>query len=369
MLKNLAYLAALHAVEGLGNVRLRRLVDVFENPETIWQTDPRQFIELGIPKQVAANIKEAGRKTDPDQYYRKIEKAGIQILTCFDRDFPSSLKQLSDPPVIIYYFGEFEPRDCQAIAVVGTRKVTGYGRLVTDNFVTELAAKNLTIVSGLANGVDTVAHRSALAAGGRTIAVLGGGFGLEPGNWQIFPPENTRLAQEIAGGSGVVMTEFPPGYPALSGNFPVRNRIVAGLALGVLVTEAAEDSGSLITARLAAETGKDVFAVPGPITSGFSRGTSQLIREGASLVMGPDEVLDILGVKVQQPVVTEEDLDKLSEIERRILDNLQNEQKHIDELCRELGLKSPEVSANLIKLEFAGLVKNLGSGVYAGTNL
>ena len=182
------------------------------------------------------------------------------------------------------------PQDAKAIAVVGTRKMTGYGKVITEQFTKGLVAGGLTIVSGLARGVDSQAHKGAIGSGGRTIAVLGGGLD------QIYPPENRGLAKEIVSGSGALLSEFPPDYPSLPGNFPSRNRIIAGLSKAVLGTEAAQDSGSLITARLAVESGREVFAVPGPVTSSLSKGPIDLIREGARIVFDPKEILEELGI-------------------------------------------------------------------------
>ena len=231
--------------------------------------------------------------------------------------------------------------------------------MVTEKFTSELVAAGFTIVSGLARGVDSSAHRSALNSGGRTIAVLGGGLN------KIYPPENIRLADEIINGHGVVMSEFPPDYPSVPGNFPARNRIISGLSLGVLVTEAAQDSGSLITARLAVEQGREVFAVPGPVTSDLSRGPADLIKEGARLVFDAHEILDELGVsQVQSSKFKVQSLENLSEEEKKVLEVLENENRHIDEIGRMLKMDAAKISAALLKMEINGLVRNLGSGVY-----
>ncbi len=242
---------------------------------------------------------------------------------------------------------------------MGTRKVSGYGRLVTEKLVSELVEAGLTIVSGLARGVDSVAHQTAVKEKGRTLAVLGGGLN------HIFPPENTRLAEEIAKGFGAVLSEFPPDSPSLPGNFPARNRIISGLSRAVLVTEAAEDSGSLITARDALEQGRDVFAVPGPITSELSKGPLTLIKQGALLVTSADEILEELGLgKIINPRLQMTNSIVLSEAEQKIVDCLAPESKHVDEICRELKISAATVSAALIKMEISGLVKNLGAGVF-----
>lgn len=360
-MKNGQYLLALHTVDGLGTIRLKNLIDRFKDPKLAWEADLREIREVGVPQAAIDLLAQTRKKLDPDQMILDLEKLGIKWLNIFDENYPKLLKQIYDPPIVFYYKGEFRPEDSRAIAVVGTRKITGYGKMVTEKFVDGLVSAGLTIVSGLARGVDSVAHKSALDAGGRTIAVLGGGLN------KIFPPENTRLANEIASGHGVVMSEFPPDYPSVAGNFPARNRIISGLSLATLVTEAASDSGSLITARLALEQGRDVFAIPGPITSQFSRGPADLIKEGARLVMEAGEILEELGmsgVLGKSGNNVAQITNELSEEERQILDFLHNEQKHIDDIGRSLNFDAAKISAALLKMEIQGLVRNLGGGVY-----
>lgn len=358
-MKNIAYLLALHSIDGLGPIRLKGLVDHFGDSRLAWEANGKQLREIGIPYNVVDLLLETRKNLEPEKYLASIEQAGIKWLTVFDEDYPKLLKQIYDPPILFYYKGEILPSDEKAIAVVGTRKITGYGKLVTEKFTAELVVAGLTIVSGLARGVDTQAHRATLEAGGRTIAVLGGGLN------KIFPPENERLAEEIINGHGAVISEFPPDYPSLPGNFPARNRIISGLSLGVLVTEAAQDSGSLITARLALEQGRDVFAVPGPVTSDLSRGPADLIKEGARLVFEPQDVLEELGINsIKGKVLSIKDMESLSEQEKQILECLENENRHLDEICRDLNFSAAQTSAALLKMEISGLVRNLGGGVY-----
>lgn len=356
-MKNIAFLLALHTVEGLGPIRLKKLVDHFGDPKLIWLENRKTLKELSVPEGVIDKLEQARQEIDPDKLVAQYQQTEINWLTIFDEDYPPTLKQIYDPPVLFYFKGEIKRRDNQAIAVVGTRKVTGYGRAVTEKFTYDLATAGLTIVSGLARGVDSIAHRTAIDAGGRTIAVLGGGLN------KIFPPENVSLVKKIIAGSGAVISEFPPDYPSLPGNFPTRNRIIAGMSRAVLVTEAAEDSGSLITARLALECGREVFAIPGPITSNLSKGPADLIKEGATLAFEPADLLQGLGI--DQPIKTVTiKVDQLSSIEQAILKSLEEDSKHIDELVRQLQMSSATVSAALIKMEIAGLVKSLGGGQY-----
>lgn len=357
MTEGLEFLLILHSVEGLGPARIKKLFDYFGSFEKIWGASMSELSQFKFPEALISNLKTAKKDLDPEIYFLDLEKAGIKVLTIFDDDYPLGLREIYGAPMIIYYKGVLDSGVLEnCFGVVGTRKPTGYGRVVTEKLTNELVEAGLTIVSGLARGVDTVAHIAAIEAGGKTIAVLGGGLS------KIFPSENIRLAEKIASGFGAILTEFPPSYPHLAGNFPARNRIIAGLSKGVLVTEAAEDSGSLITARLALEQGREVFAVPGPITSSMSEGTSVLLKDGAKLVSSVADILDELGVKkVSQVKATDLNLSK-EEIE--ILEFIRDEGKHVDEIARTLKRQIAEVSGVLLKLEILGVVRNLGAGNY-----
>lgn len=354
----LIYLLALHSTDGLGPVRLKGVLDYFGSPENAWNAPLAEFIPLGIPKNVLEKLKEKRKTLDPISYYQKIIKSGVKVLSLFDEGYPKLLKEIYDPPVIIFYRGEIDWNQ-RCIAVVGTRKVTGYGRTVTEKITEQLCSSGLIIVSGLARGVDTIAHKTAVKNRGQTIAVLGGGVN------NIFPPENLSLAREIEEGYGAVISEFMPEYPSLPGNFPSRNRIIAGLSLATVVTEAAEDSGSLITARLALDYGREVFAVPGPITSSLSLGPASLIKDGARLLTSGQEIIEELGIgKYQISNIKFQMPNDLSGEEKEVLEILEREEKHIDEIVREAGKPSAVISAVLIKLEIQGYIKSLGGGVY-----
>lgn len=355
MVKNLAYLLALHSVNGLGPIRLKRVMEFYKDPKLAWEAKAGEFRQFGIPQSVCDLFGETKKKLDPKNEFQKLVNQEIKVVTIFDQEYPQRLAQIYDPPVVLYYKGEI-PDTKNAIAIVGTRKITGYGRLVTEKFAKTFAQQGLVVVSGLARGVDTVAHQSTVEVGGQTIAVLGGGI------QKIFPAENSQLANAIADGYGAVISEFPPHYPHLAGNFPARNRIIAGLSQAVLVTEAAEDSGSLITARVALEENRDVYAIPGPITSDVSMGTAKLLQEGAKLVTTPEEILQDFKIT---PKSVQAVLINLEDNERQVFDSLVRESKHIDELCREFKKSTAQVSAILIKMEIKGIVKNVGAGVYA----
>jgi len=359
MIKNEEYLLALHSVNGLGPIRLKALLDYFQDPILVWQADIKELISLGIPRNVADLLTIARKKTDPAFLINSLKKDGIKWMTVFDEDYPALLKEIDNPPIVLYYTGEIITSDKKAVAVVGTRKISGYGRLVTEKFAGGLSNAGVTVVSGLARGVDTVSHQVTVKEKGRTLAVLGGGLK------NIFPPENIQLARRIGEGFGAVISEFAPESPSLPGNFPARNRIISGLSLGVLVTEAAEGSGSLITAKCALEQGREVFAVPGPITSGLSAGPSLLIKEGAKLVTNVEEILEELGLDVKSSGKRRDVQENviLTEVEQTIVACLTGE-KHIDEICRETKLPVATVSATLIKLEIIGILKSLGAGIF-----
>lgn len=357
---NIPYLLALHSIDGLGPIRLKAILGYFKDPKLAWEANGQDLLKMGIPKNVVDLFLETRKKLEPAKFADAIKNYNIKYLTIFDENYPKSLSQIYDPPVVLYYKGEILPTDENAIGVVGTRKITGYGKVVTQQFTKGLASAGLTIVSGLARGVDSEAHKTAIEAGGRTIAVLGGGLN------NIFPSENINLAEKIASGFGAVLSEFPPDYPSLPGNFPSRNRIISGLSKAVLVTEAAEDSGSLITAKQALEQGREVFAVPGPITSFLSKGPIDLIKTGARAVSDPQEILDDLGIRrrVQGTSGRVQLGQKLSDEEKKVLEVLENEALHLDEIGRALNYPSPKISALLLKMEILGLVQSLGSGNY-----
>lgn len=353
-LTNQAYLLALHSINGLGPIRLKSLLDYFKDPRDAWFSSKSDLLKTGIYPKTADLLIQTRQVFDVDKYVDDIKANGISWVTIFDEAYPKLLKQIYDPPVVLYYKGDIKVLNTKSIGVVGTRKMTGYGRSVTKQFVEGLVKGGFTIVSGLAKGVDTEAHKTAIESDGKTVAVLGGGLK------EIYPAENINLAKKITEGHGVIISEFAPAEPSMPGNFPARNRIISGLSMAVLVTEAAINSGSLITAKEALEQGRDVFAVPGAITSSLSKGPISLISEGARPVFDPSEILDELGVSVKTQIP---DLN-LTEQEKRLLEVLENESMHIDEICRSLDLSIAEVSSVILKMEITGLLRNLGGGIY-----
>jgi DNA processing protein len=353
--KNIAYLITLQLIDGLGSARLKMLLDFYKDPACLWQISISELKEFKLPQNVIKSFEKGRQTLDPDKEFQKVKDYGIQVVSLYDKNYPEILKQIYQPPVLLYFVGEIPDLNC-SIGIVGTRQVTGYGSLVTKSLTEGLVNRGFCIISGLARGVDTIAHQTAIEFGGKTIAVLGGGLN------NIFPRENIALAQKIARTFGAVVSEYHPDAPSLPGNFPARNRIISGLSQAVLVTEAAKGSGSLITAQSALEQGKTVYAVPGPINSVLSEGPLELIRDGAKLVTKTEDIVEDFGhlseIKPARAV------NSLNRLEYQIITELSKEKKHLDELTRLLGLPPAKIASSLLKLEIEGFVSSEGNGVY-----
>ena len=348
-------------VKGIGPARVRRLREYFGSLSRAWEADSAALREAGLDQRALDSLLEARRTLNLDAELARLDKLGIAALTCEDEDYPSRLLTIDDPPPVLYLRGSLVEADDWAVAVVGTRRATPYGRQVTYQLAYELAANRVTIVSGLARGIDAEAHQAALDAGGRTIAVLGSGL------HEIYPPEHRMLAAEIIQ-RGAIMTSYPLGTPPEARNFPPRNRIISGLCLGVVVTEAGEGSGALLTAEVAAEQGRDVFAVPGNITAQGSAGVNRLIQDGAQPVLAARDILDQLELaRVTNYVEARQELPPVGQVERALLDHLGAEPLHVDELCRMVGLPVAQVSSTLAMLELKGIVRQVGAMTYTRT--
>lgn len=280
----------------------------------------------------------------------------IQKIILNDRAYPKLLKEIYDPPQELYFLGDLRPEENYPLAVVGTRKISNYGKQVTIDLVRNLAKSGLTIISGLALGVDGLAHQTCLDVGGRTIAVLGSGLN------QIYPPAHKKLSERIIESGGAVISEYPPDTQPAKWTFPMRNRIIAGMALGVLVIEAPETSGALITARCALDLGREVFAVPGSIYNQNSLGTNQLIKLGAKAVTKADDILDALNLELT--VDQQREIKPASKEEKIILEILSKDPTHIDEIIKTSKLEAPIVSSTLVMMEIYGKVKHVGGGTY-----
>lgn len=358
MKSDLPFYIALAAAPGIGPTRFQLLLKHFKTAKAVWTASDKLLQKVLTPKLFSQFIN-FRKKFDIAKYLDNIIKLNIKVITLDGDSYPKLLKEISDPPPVLYVKGELPKEQKRIIGVVGTRKMTSYGRQVTEILVRDLVGAEFVIVSGLSRGVDSYAHSVTIGNKGKTIAVLGGGIG------KIYPSENTQLAEEIANGFGAVISEFPVGMKPTPGNFPARNRIISGLSLGLLVTEAGDYSGSLITASLAGEQNREVFAVPGPIYSKLSAGPAELIKQGAKLVTNVDDILEEFnldpGVKIQESIKVEGD----NEEEQTVLGQMQEGPVHVDQIARESKLPAAKVGAILSLMELKGKVKSLGSGHYS----
>ena len=344
----------------IGPRRLRQLLPAFhQDAAALWAAPAADLCTAGLDERSASEFTAFRDKVRLEDHARRVEAAGVTLLAWPDDGYPASLARIDDPPVVLYVRGSLTRADSLALAIVGTRKASAYGRDVAGHFARQLAERGVTIVSGLAHGVDAAAHRGALDAGGRTLAVLGSGADV------IYPYDHKALAQSITE-QGAVLSEFPIGAQPDRFNFPRRNRIISGLSLGVLVVEASEKSGALITASLAAEQGKDVFAVPGNIFSDHSAGVNKLIQDGAKPVMTVNDILDELQVEAQS-IETRRAAEQIAPsdpVEAQILAALGGETIHVDDLSRTTGLPMHTLLSTLMLMELKGLVSAAGPMQY-----
>lgn len=353
------------AFPGIGPLRFKLLRNYFDSAKTAWFASESELREIGMGEKLVERLSRFKKTFHMDNYLRRIREANVEIVTLEDPDYPAILKEIPDAPFVLYLRGKREllPEIKNAVAVVGTRKITGYGRMVTEQLVRDLAIRQIPIISGMAYGVDTVAHTVAMSVGVKTVAVLGCGVDM------IHPKSNTDLYWDIVKGKGLVLSEFPVGQYAEKGLFPARNRIISGLSLGVVVTEGARDSGALITARFALDQGREVFAVPGPVTSEMSEGPIGLLKQGAKLVTSAQDILEELKLPAyirNQNAKAKNTIQnlKLSEEEMKIIDILGKENLHMDQLVRISGIPLQELGSLMTMLEMKGVVKNLGLGIY-----
>lgn len=349
---------AFSAFEGIGPKRFALLKNYFGSAQKAWQASRKELLEIGLGPKLTDGLLKFRQNFRPDSYFLRLREKKIKPVFADDENYPESLKKIDNAPFVLYAKGALAPADELSIAIVGTRLMTGYGGQVTESLVTELVAAGLTIVSGLARGVDTMAHRSTLKAGGRTIGVLACGLD------RCYPPENDRLVAEISAGHGAVVSEFPLGMQAVPGNFPARNRIIAGLSLGTVVIEGDKKSGALITARHAAEQGREVFAIPGPVTSRFSAGPAHLIKMGAKLVWSVEDILEELKLADRSSKLAARKVLPESPEEQTLLNLIADEAKHVDQIVRESGFDTAKVTSIMTMMEIKGKVRNLGGMKY-----
>jgi len=356
------YWIGLKAVAGVGNVTFRRLLERFDSPQAVLSAAPNELAAVrAVSPAVVDGIRGGAWQRFAEQECQRLRASGARLMTFTAADYPKSLFEIPDPPPFLYVRGELQP--CQsAIAIVGSRRATSYGLLTASRLAEGLARHGMIVVSGMARGVDTAAHKGALLAGGLTIAVLGCGVD------KIYPPENRKLYDEMAE-KGCLVSEFPLGTLPLAENFPRRNRIISGLSRGVLVVEAAENSGSLITAQYALEQGRDVFAVPGNVSFASNRGSNRLIKQGAKLVDCIEDILEELpGNRASASGETVEIPPRsfaLTPKEAAIYELLARSPLHIDDIINQTELTAGEVSSMLLHLELKGAVTPLPGTHYA----
>ncbi len=352
-----AYWVGLNMVRGIGAVRMRTLLDHFGEAQFAWEAPPDTLRAIGLHPRIVDNLLQMRREIDLERCWQQIETFGIHVLTWDEEAYPVRLKEIDQPPPVLYVRGELQIADEWAVAIVGTRRVTAYGRQVTEELAGTLARQGVTVVSGLARGVDSIAHDAALKAGGRTLAVLA--CGLE----RIYPPEHRRLAEQIMS-QGALVGDYAPGTPPDSANFPPRNRIISGLAQATVVVEAGETSGALITAAFAADQGREVFAVPGNIYAPQSKGSNRLIQQGARPLLAVDEVLEALNLEQVQSYVQARLALPVDEVERKLLEVLSQQPLHVDEIRVQTSLPVEKVSATLTLMELKGMVRMVGASNY-----
>ncbi|MCX6004627.1 MAG: DNA-processing protein DprA [Chloroflexi bacterium] len=358
MNKELKYWIGFSKIPGIGRAKIALLKDRFRGLEDAWKASIPELTEAGLDPKYAESIISCRAKINLDQEIDLLEKFHVQAITYESIEYPRLLKEIGDYPPVIYIRGELKTSDECSLAVVGTRRSTAYGRQVTEDIVTDLARNNIVIISGLAKGIDSIAHRAALDTGGRTIAVFACGLDI------VYPPENIKLAREISERCALV-SEYPLGTKPKADNFPRRNRILSGLSLGVLVIESGETGGALITANLALEQNREVFAVPGSIFSLMSKGPNKLIQDsGAKLVRNYMDVIEELNLNIVSQQLEMKEVIAVNENESIIIKCLSEEPVHIDEICRKTGLETSKVISNLAIMELKGSARPIGNMCY-----
>jgi len=349
---------ALNRIPGIGRVRFQSLLNNFERLEDAWAAGPTELKSAGLEDHIVRKITESRSEIGPDAEIERLQEAGVVALRWDEPSYPARLKEIHDPPPILYCKGDLTDADEWSLAVVGTRRATPYGRQVAEEMSHQLAANGITVVSGLARGIDAIAHKAALEAGGRTIAVLACGLDV------VYPPEHKKLAAQIPE-NGALVSDYPLGTEPRGDYFPRRNRIMSGMALGTLVVEGDIKSGALITARLAIDQNREVFAVPGSVFSPQSRGTNTIIGRGeAKLVQTVEDVLEELNLTMVPQQMEMNELIPATDTEADILRHISKEPVHVDEVCRESGLPVSTVSSLLAMMELKGLVKQMAPMAY-----
>ena len=373
-MEDLKYWLALSLIPQLGAARFRHLESYFGDLEHAWRAGLSQLRDAGLDSRTAQEVVSGRERLDPDDSMESLARAGVSVTNWNGENYPPRLRHISDPPPVLYYIGEIKPEDECSVAIVGTRNPTSYGREASSVLSRDLASAGITVVSGLALGIDGVAHRAALDCEGRTIAVVAGGLD------SVYPREHTDLFRRIQG-SGAVISEHPLGMRPDPRSFPRRNRLISGMTLGTVVVEAAEGSGTRWTVYQALEQNREVFCVPGSIFSPASRFTNRMIKEGAKLVADYTDILEELNLpdvaaderskggkpSNLQKEITEQEYENTEELEpgeAALMGHLSGRPLHVDDLCRQAGLPIASVTSMLTLLELKGKVEQIGSMHY-----
>ncbi len=345
-----------------GGRRLLNLLEAVGSARQAWEAEKSELATSGLDSSLADELLSRRSRVDPAAEQERVRQAGIRVITWVDADYPESLRHIYDPPAVLFGLGAFSFQESgPAVAIVGSRRATPYGKATAGRLAAALGSCGLVVVSGMARGIDTAAHRGALESGAPTVAVLGSGLDV------VYPRENAGLMERIAASGGLVLTEFPLGSKPEAWHFPVRNRIISGLCRGVVVVEAGERSGALITAELALEQGRDVMAVPGNVNNPFSRGPNRLIKQGARLVEDAKDVLEELGLTALFPETESGEAEAVAQLsgeEKRVLEILQGQSLSDQALIRLTGLAAPQTAAVLAYLEIKGFVRRAPGGLY-----
>ncbi len=362
MIKEKIYLNAFNLITGIGWSNLKKIKDYFGSFENAWLNFYKvNCSKIGLSGKMVEKIISSIKKINPEKEFEKLNGENISFILKDSEEYPSLLKEIYDPPFGLYVKGNFS-LNSKTIAVVGTRRSTSYGNEIAKDLVADLAKTNLIIISGLARGIDTIAHQTAIQNTAKTIAVLGSGVDTK----SIYPSSNRRLAAEIINSGGAIVSEFPLGTAPLQQNFPLRNRIISGLSKAVVVVEAPEKSGALITAMSAIDQGRDVFAVPGSIFSKNSSGCHKLIKLGAKLVESANDIFEELGIISELDTIK---IDFESKEEELIFNFLEKEPAHIDKMIEEFNLAISDLSMILANMELKGFIKNIGNNFYTVNKL
>lgn len=355
------YHAALAHFPKITYGRYKKIMARFLNPENLWLAEMEELVKAGLEENIANEFLEWKEQNPVEKIEANLTKEKIYTVTLGDKNYPRLLKEINDPPITLFVRGALPLDKAPALSVVGTRRFTGYGRQICHDLVLALAEKGLTIVSGLALGIDGAAHEAAVEAGGKTIAVLGSGVDRQ----HIYPAAHKHLSERIIEKGGAVISEYPPGFLPTQYSFPERNRVIAGLSLGTLVIEAPESSGALITARFALDYNREVMAVPHPVNSPMGAGCNKLLKMGARLVSSAEDIIDALDLKNLKEIVANRAALPSSPAEEKIMACLAREPRHVDYIIKNSQLDSSAVNSTLTLMEMKGMVKNFGNMTYA----